>query len=181
LIGLHNVRNGLAAIAAAEHIGVHPSQSIDALARFQGVKRRMELRGAAAGVRVYDDFAHHPTAIESTLTGLRRQVADARIIAVLEPRSNSMRMGSHRAALAPSLASADQVVVFSPPELEWDAEDALAALGCRLRVCGTLEQVVDEATASAEPGDHLLVMSNGGFGGVHQRLLDRLAARGTQT
>jgi UDP-N-acetylmuramate: L-alanyl-gamma-D-glutamyl-meso-diaminopimelate ligase len=178
LIGLHNVRNALAAIAAAEHVGVTPSRSIGALSRFQGVKRRMELRGTAAGVRVYDDFAHHPTAIESTLTGLRRQVADARIVAVLEPRSNTMRMGSHRAALAPSLAAADQVVVYSPPELAWDAAEALATLGDRARICGTLEQVVDEVAATATSGDHLLVMSNGGFGGIHQRLLDRLAARG---
>lgn len=177
LIGLHNVQNGLAALAAAEHVGVDPAQAIAALARFQGVKRRMELRGTVAGVRVYDDFAHHPTAIASTLHGLRRQVGDARIVALLEPRSNTMRMGIHGAALADSLAAADRVLVYCPPELSWEAETVLAPLGERLRVCGTLEALVDAVGTTARSGDHVLVMSNGGFGGIHQRLLDRLGAR----
>ena len=178
LIGLHNAQNAIAAIAAAEHVGIGPSQSIAALASFLGVKRRMELRGTAGGVRVYDDFAHHPTAIASTLHGLRRQVVDAGVIAVLEPRSNTMRMGSHSAALAPALKAADLVIVYSPPELQWDAESALGALGERLSVCHSLEQIVNRVATAAAPGDHVLVMSNGGFGGVHQRLLEQLGKSG---
>ncbi|MEA3642151.1 MAG: UDP-N-acetylmuramate:L-alanyl-gamma-D-glutamyl-meso-diaminopimelate ligase [Lamprobacter sp.] len=174
-IGLHNVRNALSAVAAAQHIGIEPGRAIAALARFQGVKRRMELRGIESGVRVYDDFAHHPTAIASTLAGLRRQVGAARIIAVLEPRSNTMRMGTHGDALAGALDAANQVVVYSPPDLAWDAATALAALGQRLTLCAELDQVLMAATAQARPGDHLLIMSNGGFGGIHQRILERLA------
>ncbi|MBK5931194.1 UDP-N-acetylmuramate:L-alanyl-gamma-D-glutamyl-meso-diaminopimelate ligase [Halochromatium salexigens] len=173
-IGLHNVQNALSAIAAAQHVGIEPEQAISALARFQGVKRRMELRGIEAGIRVYDDFAHHPTAIASTLAGLRRQVGEARIIAVLEPRSNTMRMGIHGTALAASLEMAERVVIYSPPDLAWDASTALAPLGERLRVCADLDQVLTAATAEVNPGDHLLVMSNGGFGGIHQRILERL-------
>lgn len=173
-IGLHNVQNALSAIAAAQHIGIEPEQAISALSRFRGVKRRMELRGTEAGVRVYDDFAHHPTAIESTLAGLRRQVGEARIIAVLEPRSNTMRLGIHGAVLAASLDLADLVVVYSPPDLAWDAAKALAPLGGRLQLCADLDQVLAAATAEVRPGDHLLVMSNGGFGGIHQRILERI-------
>ncbi|MCF7979989.1 MAG: UDP-N-acetylmuramate:L-alanyl-gamma-D-glutamyl-meso-diaminopimelate ligase [Chromatiaceae bacterium] len=175
-IGLHNVQNALSAIAAAQHIGIAPEQAITALSRFQGVKRRMELRGIEAGVRVYDDFAHHPTAIASTLTGLRRQVGQARIIAVLEPRSNTMRMGSHAGALAASLDVADRVVVYRPPDLAWDAASALTTLGDRLSLCTELDQVLAAATAELRSGDHVLVMSNGGFGGIHQRILERLAS-----
>ncbi|MBK1703089.1 UDP-N-acetylmuramate:L-alanyl-gamma-D-glutamyl-meso-diaminopimelate ligase [Halochromatium glycolicum] len=177
LIGLHNVRNGLAAIAAAEHVGVDPVQAISALAHFRGVKRRMELRGTAGNVRVYDDFAHHPTAIASTLSGLRQQVGQGRIIAVLEPRSNTMRMGVHGAALAGALDAADRIVVYCPPDLSWDAEATLAALGDRLYVGSTLEEVLGAVIAAAGPGDQVLVMSNGGFGGIHEDLLDRLGAR----
>ncbi|NEX16150.1 MAG: UDP-N-acetylmuramate:L-alanyl-gamma-D-glutamyl-meso-diaminopimelate ligase [Halochromatium sp.] len=179
-IGLHNVQNALSAIAAAQHIGIEPTQAIAALARFQGVKRRMELRGTEAGVRVYDDFAHHPTAIASTLAGLRRQVGEARIIAVLEPRSNTMRMGAHADALAASLDAADRVVVYSPPDLPWDADAALAPLGRRLSFCTDLEQVMAAATAEARAGDHLLIMSNGGFGGIHQRILEQLRLAATR-
>ncbi|MFP4495778.1 MAG: UDP-N-acetylmuramate:L-alanyl-gamma-D-glutamyl-meso-diaminopimelate ligase [Halochromatium sp.] len=173
-IGLHNVQNALSAIAAAQHVGIDPGQAISALARFRGVKRRMELRGVEGGVRVYDDFAHHPTAIASTLAGLRQQVGEARIIAVLEPRSNTMRMGTHGAALAASLEMADRVVVYSPPDLAWDAAAALAPIAGRLKRCADLDEVLVAATAEARPGDHLLVMSNGGFGGIHQRILERL-------
>jgi len=172
-IGLHNVQNALSAIAAAAHVGVSPQQAIAALADFGGVKRRMELRGIESGVRVYDDFAHHPTAIASTLAGLRRQVGDERIIALLEPRSNTMRMGVHSGALAASLAVADRVIVYSPPDLGWDALSALSALSERLDLCADLEQVLIVASAAVRPGDHLLIMSNGGFGNIHQRLLDR--------
>jgi UDP-N-acetylmuramate: L-alanyl-gamma-D-glutamyl-meso-diaminopimelate ligase len=176
LTGAHNVQNALSAMAAAAHVGVAPAQSAAALGRFQGVKRRMELRGEVRGVRVYDDFAHHPTAIATTLAGLRRRVGDARIIAVLEPRSNTMRLGVHAAALADSLAAADRVEVYAPAELDWDAAAVLAPLGERLRVATAVGDIVAALGAEARPGDHVLVMSNGGFGGIHQRLLDALAA-----
>jgi UDP-N-acetylmuramate: L-alanyl-gamma-D-glutamyl-meso-diaminopimelate ligase len=172
------VQNALSAMAAAAHVGVEPAAAAAALGRFGGVKRRMELRGEVAGVHVYDDFAHHPTAIASTLAGLRRRVGNARIIAVLEPRSNTMRLGVHAGALASSLAAADLVQVYAPADLDWDATAALAPLGDRLRVAPAVEQIVAEVGADARPGDHVLVMSNGGFGGIHQRLLDALAARG---
>lgn len=173
-IGLHNVQNALSAIVAARHVGIEPERAITALACFQGVKRRMELRGIEGGVRVYDDFAHHPTAIASTLAGLRRQVGEARIVAVLEPRSNTMRMGTHSGALAASLDVADRVVVYSPSDLAWDAAAALAPIAGRLTLCADLDEVLVAATAETRPGDHLLVMSNGGFGGIHQRILERL-------
>ncbi|WP_058558203.1 UDP-N-acetylmuramate:L-alanyl-gamma-D-glutamyl-meso-diaminopimelate ligase [Thiohalocapsa sp. ML1] len=176
LTGAHNVQNALSAMAAAAHVGVAPAQSAASLGRFQGVKRRMELRGEVRGVRVYDDFAHHPTAIATTLAGLRRRVGDARIIAVLEPRSNTMRLGVHAAALADALAAADRVEVYAPAELDWDAAAVLAPLGARLRVAAAVEDIVAALGAEASPGDHVLVMSNGGFGGIHQRLLDALAA-----
>lgn len=173
-IGLHNVQNALSAIAAAAHVGVAPAPAIAALAAFKGVKRRMELRGVEGGVRVYDDFAHHPTAIASTLEGLRRQVGGERIIALLEPRSNTMRMGVHSGALADALGAADRVIVYSPPDLGWDAASALAALGERLDLRVDLDQVLTAATEAVRPGDHLLIMSNGGFGNIHQRVLDHL-------
>jgi UDP-N-acetylmuramate: L-alanyl-gamma-D-glutamyl-meso-diaminopimelate ligase len=134
----------------------------------------MELRGEVRGVRVYDDFAHHPTAIASTLHGLRRRVGTERIIAVLEPRSNTMRLGVHAGALAASLEHADQVQVYAPPDLDWDAAAALAPLADRLRVAAAIEEIVAAVSADARQGDHVLVMSNGGFGGIHQRLLDAL-------
>jgi UDP-N-acetylmuramate: L-alanyl-gamma-D-glutamyl-meso-diaminopimelate ligase len=174
--GAHNVQNALAAMAAAAHVGVSPTRAAASLGRFRGVKRRMELRGEVRGVRVYDDFAHHPTAIASTLHGLRRRVGDARIIAVLEPRSNTMRLGVHAAALADALTAADLVQVFAPAELDWDAAAMLAPLGARLRVAAAVEDIIEVVAAEARAGDHVLVMSNGGFGGIHQRLLDVLAA-----
>ena len=175
--GAHNVQNALSAMAAAAHVGVAPEDAAAALSRFGGVKRRMELRGEVGGVHVYDDFAHHPTAIASTLEGLRRRVGDARIIAVLEPRSNTMRLGVHAGALASSLDAADLVQVYVPADLDWDAAAALAPLGERLRVATAVEQIVAAVGADARAGDYVLVMSNGGFGGIHQRLLDALAVR----
>ncbi len=172
--GRHNVQNALAALAAAAHVGVDPAAAVSSLCRFQGVKRRMELRGEVAGVRVYDDFAHHPTAIASTLEGLRRRVGNERIVAVLEPRSNTMRMGVHAGALAASLALADRVHLFVPAGLDWDASTALASLGGRLEVDEDIDSIVARIVARAAAGDHLLVMSNGGFHGIHQRLLDAL-------
>ena len=174
--GLHNVNNALAVLAAARHAGVPVAIGIDALGRFKGVKRRMELRGEANGVRVYDDFAHHPTAIATTLQGLRRQVGTARILAVLEPRSNTMRLGVHNAELAASLADADLVYVHAPADLGWDAAAVFAGLGGRAAVFDRVDAIVDQVAAAAKPGDQVVVMSNGGFGGIHQKLLDALGA-----
>ena len=175
LAGSHNRENVLAAIAAARHVGVTPAQAIGSLSRFEGIKRRMELRGTEKGVRVYDDFAHHPTAIALTVAGLRRREPQGRILAVLEPRSNTMKLGVMKAQLPASLAEADVVFCYANA-LDWDVAAALSPLGDRARTYVLLEQLVEEVAAAAQPGDHVLVMSNGGFGGVHQKLLDALAA-----
>ncbi len=175
--GRHNVSNALAVLAAARHAGVPPDQGIAALGRFKGVKRRMELRGEVRGVRVYDDFAHHPTAIASTLEGLRKRVHDERILAVLEPRSNTMRLGVHNAELARSLEPADRVYVFAPSDLGWDAAPVFTSLGERAGVYARVEDIVERIAGDASAGDHVLVMSNGGFQGIHQRLLEVLAGR----
>jgi UDP-N-acetylmuramate: L-alanyl-gamma-D-glutamyl-meso-diaminopimelate ligase len=174
--GRHNVANALAVLAAARHAGVPPAVGIAALSRFAGVKRRMELRGEVSGVRVYDDFAHHPTAIATTLEGLRRRVGNRRILAVLEPRSNTMRLGVHNAELAASLADADRVYVFAPPDLGWDPAAVFAALGAKATVFREVEPIVARVVGEATPGDQVLVMSNGGFQGIHQRLLAALGA-----
>ncbi|MGE0080371.1 MAG: UDP-N-acetylmuramate:L-alanyl-gamma-D-glutamyl-meso-diaminopimelate ligase [Thiohalomonadaceae bacterium] len=175
LLGRHNVANALAAIAAARHAGVAPAVALDALAEFQGVKRRMEVRGRVRGVTVYDDFAHHPTAVATTVDGLRKRVNGARILAVLEPRSNTMRMGVHRDSLAASLAAADRVFLYQPAGLNWDLSPVAAALGGRGSVLDDLDALVAAVVREAREGDHVLVMSNGGFGGIHQKLLDALA------
>src|SRR5690606_38654296 len=172
----HNRSNALAAIAAARHVGVTPVQAIESLGRFRGIKRRLELRGTEGGVRVYDDFAHHPTAIALTVDGLRRREPQGRILAVLEPRSNTMKLGVMKAQLPASLASADSVFCYTGG-LEWDAAEALAPLGGKARCAASLESLVAAIVAQARPGDHVLVMSNGGFGGVHLKLLAALAAR----
>ncbi|ESH87048.1 UDP-N-acetylmuramate:L-alanyl-gamma-D-glutamyl-meso-diaminopimelate ligase [Cupriavidus sp. HPC(L)] len=180
LQGVHNRMNALAAIAAARHVGVPPAQAIDALSRFANVKRRMEVRGMAGGVTVYDDFAHHPTAIQTTLDGLRRRVGASRILAVLEPRSNTMKLGVMKAQLPASLELADLVFGYGAPSgkdaLGWDLAESLAPLGERAAAFDDLDALVAAVRAAARPGDHVLVMSNGGFGGVHQKLLDALAA-----
>jgi UDP-N-acetylmuramate: L-alanyl-gamma-D-glutamyl-meso-diaminopimelate ligase len=177
LPGAHSRANALAAIAAARHAGVDPARAIDALATFGGVRRRLEMRGRAGGVAVIDDFAHHPTAIATTLAGLRERLgASARILAVLEPRSNTMKLGTMAAQLPASLAVADSVFCYSGG-LGWDAAAALAPLGARAQVEPDFERLVAAIVAAARPGDTILVMSNGGFGGIHQRLLDALAAR----
>ncbi|MCB2263618.1 MAG: UDP-N-acetylmuramate:L-alanyl-gamma-D-glutamyl-meso-diaminopimelate ligase [Candidatus Thiosymbion ectosymbiont of Robbea hypermnestra] len=175
--GRHNILNALAVLAAARHAGVPAQESIAALGRFQGVKRRMELRGEVGGVRVYDDFAHHPTAIATTLEGLRRRVGGERIIAVLEPRSNTMRMDVHKESLAASLEPADQVYLFTPANLGWDPAAWFADPGRQITLCTQVDDIVDRIVAAARPGDHLVVMSNGGFGGIHRKLLDALTAR----
>lgn len=174
LTGMHNVANALAALAAARHAGVPPAQGIQALREFRNVKRRMELRGEVNGVKVYDDFAHHPTAIATTLQGLRARVGTGRILAVLEPRSNTMRMGVHADALSASLDAADQVLLYCPPSLKWDGYAAMRGLGDRARVFEQVGDIVATIGAEATPGDHVLVMSNGGFENIHQRLLDAL-------
>jgi UDP-N-acetylmuramate: L-alanyl-gamma-D-glutamyl-meso-diaminopimelate ligase len=176
--GLHNVSNGLAVLAAARHVGVPTAVGIDALCRFKGVKRRMELRGEAGGVRVYDDFAHHPTAIATTLEGLRRQVGERRILAVLEPRSNTMRLGVHNALLPESLSQADRIYVHAPKDLGWDAQGIFADLGPRAAVLDSVAAIVERVAAESAPGDQVLVMSNGGFGGIHQKLLYALGQLG---
>jgi UDP-N-acetylmuramate: L-alanyl-gamma-D-glutamyl-meso-diaminopimelate ligase len=174
--GLHNVSNSLAVLAAARHAGVPVAAGIEGLCRFQGVKRRMELRGEAGGVRVFDDFAHHPTAIATTLQGLRRQVGDARILAVLEPRSNTMRLGVHNAELPASLADADRIFVHAPEDLGWDARALFATLDSRALVLDSVAAIVERVAAESSAGDQVLVMSNSDFGGIHQRLLDALEA-----
>jgi UDP-N-acetylmuramate: L-alanyl-gamma-D-glutamyl-meso-diaminopimelate ligase len=174
-LGAHNAENALAAIGAARHVGVTVSESIAALAEFKGVKRRMELRGEVRGISVYDDFAHHPTAIASTIDGLRRKVGDKRIVAVLEPRSATMRMGVHRDTLGPSLSAADAVWMFAPPDLGWDADAVVATLGNKGRLARSLDELLDGLAGNSRAGDQVLIMSNGGFGGLHGRLLEALA------
>lgn len=174
LMGEHNQLNALAALAAARHVGVTPEIGIAALADFKNVKRRMEKRGVANGITVYDDFAHHPTAIATTVGGLRRKVGSARILAVLEPRSNTMKLGTMKEALPASLVDADEVYCYGA-HLGWDPADALAPMGERARSYDNLDELVSAIALSARSGDHVLVMSNGGFGGVHQKLLDALA------
>jgi len=174
LIGAHNVENALAAIAAARHAGVEVRQALDALQAFEGIARRLQLYGEVNGIRVYDDFAHHPTAITTTIDGLRRRVGAARIIAVLEPRSHTMRMGVHRLTLAPALAAADQVWLYTAPDLGWDTGGVLAALGERAHGSGDIDTLARDLARAARPGDHLLIMSNGGFGGLHGKLLAQL-------
>jgi UDP-N-acetylmuramate: L-alanyl-gamma-D-glutamyl-meso-diaminopimelate ligase len=173
--GLHNVNNALAVLAAARHVGVPVALGIDAVRRFGGVKRRMELRGEVGGVRVFDDFAHHPTAIATTLHGLRQHVGTQRIVAIIEPRSNTMRLGVHNAELAPALAAADRVFVFTPPDLGWDAGAVLAELGERVTLLDTVAAIVAQVGAESRAGDQIVVMSNGGFGGIHQQLLEQLS------
>jgi UDP-N-acetylmuramate: L-alanyl-gamma-D-glutamyl-meso-diaminopimelate ligase len=181
--GAHNRSNALAAIAAARNVGVAPEVAIEALERFGGVKRRLETWGQRRGVTVYDDFAHHPTAIATTVAGLRRRVGSAaRILAILEPRSNTMKLGSMKAQLPDSLREADLVFCYGAREgkgsLGWEPAEALAPLGTRAACFDRIDRLVDAVAEAARPGDHLLVMSNGGFGGVHQKLLDALAADG---
>jgi UDP-N-acetylmuramate: L-alanyl-gamma-D-glutamyl-meso-diaminopimelate ligase len=182
--GVHNQLNALAAMAAAEHVGVSPALAAQALASFENVKRRMEVRGTVAraggDITVYDDFAHHPTAIHTTIDGLRRQLkaqgrAGARILAIFEPRSNTMKLGTMTAQLPWSLEQADLAFCHAGG-LDWDARAALAPMGTRAQVADNLDTLLAQVQAVVQPGDHLLCMSNGGFGGIHARLLAALAA-----
>ena len=185
LLGEHNQMNALATIAAADHVGVAPEIAAQALASFENVRRRLELRGEAGGVKVYDDFAHHPTAMRTTINGLRRSVdADAlaisgqqpRILAVFEPRSNTMKLGAMKAQLPWALEEADLAFCHAAG-LTWDAAEALAPMGEEARVCASIDELVKAVVAATRPGDHVLCMSNGGFGGIHAKLLSALAAR----
>jgi len=175
LIGAHNMENALAAIAAARHAGVDVPQALAALQEFTGIARRMQLRGEVNGIRVYDDFAHHPTAIATTIDGLRRRAGAARILAVLEPRSHTMRLGVHQHTLAPALAGADEVWLYTPPDLGWDTGAVLGALGVRGHASHDIDALARELALAARPGDQVLIMSNGGFGGLHGKLLAGLA------
>lgn len=172
--GVHNQLNALAAIAAAQHVGVTPAVAAAALREFRNVKRRMEVRGIAGGVTVYDDFAHHPTAIRTTIDGLRRQVGKQRILAVFEPRSNTMKLGTMKAQLPWSLEQADLSFCHAGG-LGWDPAEALRPMGDKAKVGQTIPELVEQVRAAARPGDHILCMSNGGFGGIHAKLLEVLA------
>jgi UDP-N-acetylmuramate: L-alanyl-gamma-D-glutamyl-meso-diaminopimelate ligase len=176
LLGEHNQLNALAAIGAAEHLGVNPETAAEALATFENVRRRLELRGEAGGVKVYDDFAHHPTAIRTTVNGLRRKVGLERILAVFEPRSNTMKLGTMKAQLPWALEEADLSFCHSGG-LSWDAREVLAPMGEQAMVCDSIDKLVAAVVRAAKPGDHVLCMSNGGFGGVHGKLLEALAKR----
>lgn len=177
LLGTHNVHNALAALAAARHVGVPMEHGLAALPSFKGVKRRMQLRGQVNGISVYDDFAHHPTAIATTLAGLRAKVGTGRIIALLEPRSNTMRLGTHKEELANSLIDADQVWLYQPAGLNWDLAAVLDGLGAKGQLQQEIDQLAAKVASAAQAGDHILIMSNGGFGGIHDKVLAELAQR----
>ena len=172
--GHHNVCNALAAMIAARHVGVTPTVAAGALAAFEGVKRRMECLIDHHGIRVYDDFAHHPTAIKTTLAGLRARVGSEKIIALIEPRSNTMRMGVHKDALNQSVTDADDVLWYQPPEVDWAMDEVVNTSPVPAKLLRDLDSLIHCALALAEPGTHIVIMSNGGFGGVHQKLIAQL-------
>jgi UDP-N-acetylmuramate: L-alanyl-gamma-D-glutamyl-meso-diaminopimelate ligase len=174
LVGQHNVDNALMAIAAAHHAGVTLPDAIDALSFFKNVKRRMEVKGEVNNITLYDDFAHHPTAIATTLDGLRKKVGNARILAVLEPRSNTMKMGVHKDTLANSWQKADKVYLYEPEGMDWSLVDSVAHSNAPTHCFRDVEKIVQGVCNVAQPGDHILVMSNGGFEGIHGRILDAL-------
>ncbi len=175
LTGQHSVANALATLAAARHVGVVPELGIAALGQFKSVKRRMEKVAEVQGVTIYDDFAHHPTAIATTLDGLRKQVGSAQIIAVIEPRSNSMKLGAHRDGLPASAQQADRVDWYAPATLGWDLAATVASAGNATEVCDSLDAIIAGVKAHAAPGTQVVVMSNGGFGGLHGKLAQALA------
>ncbi len=177
LLGRHNLENALAAAAAAHHVGLSLEVIAEGLASFKGVKRRLELLADVDGVRVYDDFAHHPTAIESTLQGMRKAVGDSRIIVLIEPRSNTMRGGQHRAALPATVAAADRVFWYQPPGLDWDLGDVVQASVVESSLASDIDTLVADVAALSRPGDHIVIMSNGGFAGIHDRLVTELRRR----
>ena len=174
LLGQHNVDNALMAIAAAHHAGVTLPDAIEALSFFKNVKRRMEVKGEVNNITLYDDFAHHPTAIATTLDGLRKKVGNARILAVLEPRSNTMKMGVHRDTLANSWQKADEIYLYEPEGMDWSLVDSVAHSDAPTHCFKDVEKIVQAVCNVAQPKDHILVMSNGGFEGIHGRILDAL-------
>ncbi|UFH48924.1 UDP-N-acetylmuramate:L-alanyl-gamma-D-glutamyl-meso-diaminopimelate ligase [Pseudomonas sp. KNUC1026] len=174
LTGQHNVANALATLAAARHVGVVPAMGIAALCEFKSVKRRMELVGQVNGVAIYDDFAHHPTAIALTLDGLRKRVGRAPVIAIIEPRSNSMKLGAHRDGLPESVLDADQVIWYAPPNLGWDLAATAAQCTVKSTVADSLDTIIEQVKAAAVPGTQVVIMSNGGFGGLHGKLAEAL-------
>ncbi|RRV06276.1 UDP-N-acetylmuramate:L-alanyl-gamma-D-glutamyl-meso-diaminopimelate ligase [Pseudomonas sp. v388] len=174
MTGQHNVANALATLAAARHVGVVPALGVQALSAFKSVKRRMEKVAQVRGITLYDDFAHHPTAIATTLDGLRKKVGDAPIIAVIEPRSNSMKLGAHRDGLPESVRQADQVVWYAPANLGWDLGATAAECSVPAVVCDSLEGIIARVQSQAQPGTHIVIMSNGGFGGLHGKLAEAL-------
>ncbi len=175
LFGMHNVHNALAAVAAARHVGVIAHEAVAGLNEFKNVKRRMEVRGVVNGITVYDDFAHHPTAISTTLNGLRKRVGEEKIIAIVEPRSNTMRMGVHVEELGPSLMLADEVVFYRPADIDWNLNTVAESLN-NAKVFEAVDHIVSYLKGYVRPGDHLLIMSNGGFGGIHNKVLKALDA-----
>lgn len=170
LTGIHNVNNALACIAAANHIGVKPEVAINALKQFKNAKRRMEKIAEVNGITIYDDFAHHPTAIATTIDGLRKHIGNDQLIAIIEPRSNSMKLGAHRTGLAESVAQADQAIWYAPDNLGWDLAEAVQQSTTPSTVCHTLDAIIEKAITLATPNTHIVIMSNGGFGGIHQKL-----------
>lgn len=174
LIGEHNVNNALMAIAAAHHAGISVEDAIKALSEFKNVKRRMEVKGTVAGVTVYDDFAHHPTAIETTVKGLRNKVGNQKIIAILEPRSNTMKMGVHKSQLAQSWQGADEVIIYEPPGLDWSLKELVANSKNSVSLYQDVKDIVQYAISASKSGDHILIMSNGGFEGIHEQILNAL-------
>ncbi|MCK4842961.1 MAG: UDP-N-acetylmuramate:L-alanyl-gamma-D-glutamyl-meso-diaminopimelate ligase [Methylococcales bacterium] len=174
LTGQHNVYNALSAIVAAKHVGILAADAIQALKQFKNVKRRMEVIGNINGVTIYDDFAHHPTAIQLTLDGLRKQVGNSKIIAIVEPRSNTMRLGIHTQSLANSLCKADSALIYQPEDLDWDLSE-LKQYADNIEICTTLDTIIERLKIEASSGAHFILMSNGSFGGIYQRLLKELA------
>ncbi|MDH5601782.1 MAG: UDP-N-acetylmuramate:L-alanyl-gamma-D-glutamyl-meso-diaminopimelate ligase, partial [Gammaproteobacteria bacterium] len=176
MLGDHNMKNALAAIAAARHVGVPADLAVESLATFKGIKRRMEIRGVVNNITVYDDFAHHPTAIKLTLDGLRNNIGDKRIFAILEPRSNTMKMGVHKDTLAGSLAVADQICLYQADELDWDMAAEINNSDS-IKVFSSTQAIIDKVMAEVTAGEHIIIMSNGGFEDIHQRLLDALTTK----
>ena len=177
MTGQHSVANALATIAAAEHVGVSIETACEALSNFGGVKRRMELLGTVRGVEVYDDFAHHPTAIDTTLEGARKRLGQRKLWAVIEPRSNTMRMGSHKDGLAHSARLADEVIWYQPEGLDWDLQPVIEAAANKAVVARSLDDIIQTIVSEAGEGDAVVIMSNGGFGGLHQKLITALKAK----
>ncbi len=180
LVGDHNVHNALMVMAAAHHVGILPKDACQALGSFINTKRRLEVKGEVSGITVYDDFAHHPTAIDLTLGGLRAKVGQDRVLAVFEPRSNTMKLGVHKDDLAPAFSAADEVFLFQPSELTWSVNEVANACQSPAFVTDNMDTLVAELVKRSQSGDHILIMSNGGFGGIHDRLLNALKEKKTK-